>query len=53
MSESPDTHAGRTPAAKRAEKLCPQMAKHLEEGTIFYLNTQMQKRYRTTPNTST
>lgn len=50
-SERPDAHAGKTPAAKTAEKLCPQMAKHLEGSTIFYLNIQMQIHYRTTPRT--
>ena len=33
------------------EKLCPQMAGHVEAGTIFYLNIQKQTYPRTTPST--
>ena len=29
-------------AAKMLEKLCPQMAGHVESDTIFYLNIQKQ-----------
>lgn len=38
-------------AAKMLEKLCPQMAGHVEAGTIFYLNIQKQTYSRTTPST--
>lgn len=39
---SPERGCRQTPAAKGAGKLCPQMATHLEESTIFYLSIQMK-----------
>ena len=51
--KSPDTHTLGEPAAKTAEKLCPQMATHLEASTIFYLNIQMQTHYHDTKHTAT
>lgn len=48
---SADTPTLGEAAAKMLEKLCPQMAGHVEAGTIFYLNIQKQTYLRTTPST--
>ena len=49
--EEPDTPALGEAAARTLEKLCPQMAGHVEAGTIFYLNIPKQTYSRTTPST--
>lgn len=46
---SPDTPTLGAAAARMREKLCPQMAGHVEAGTIFYLNIQKQTHQRKTP----
>ena len=48
---SPDTPTLGEAAARTLEKLCPQMAGHVEAGTIFYLNIPKQTYSRTTPST--